>query len=99
VAYTPYPAECAAVRADAKSSYQYEGIAFYLHVPDANGECPIGTTIRYRVYSGKSGAPVHRVTTNVATFNEMLATDFVFEGDSRTLAFACVPSSAASSTP
>ena len=51
--YTPYPAACAAVRANAQSNYQYEGIAFYLQVPDANGNCPIGTIILYRLYSGQ----------------------------------------------
>jgi hypothetical protein len=40
----------------------------------------------------------HRLTTSEATFNQMLADGWVFEGDSRTFAFACVPSSTAPST-
>jgi hypothetical protein len=90
--YTPYAAECAAVQANADWHWQYEGIAFYLQVPDGNGNCPIGTTILYRLYWGGGGAPTHRLTTSAATFNRMLAEGWVFEGDRRTFAFACVPS-------
>ena len=79
--------------------YKYEGIAFYLQVPDENGNCPLGTTMLYRLYNGIGGAPVHRLTTSEATFNQMLATGWVFEGDGRTFAFACVPSSTAPSMP
>jgi hypothetical protein len=63
------------------------------------GSCPTGTAILYRLYWGKGGWPSHRLTTNAATFTQMLAEGWVFEGDSRTFAFACVPSSAATSTP
>ena len=98
--YTPYEAECAAVQANPDSQYIYEGIAFYLQLPDENGNCPLGTTILYRVYNnGIDGVPVHRLTTSEATFGRMLARGWVFEGDSRTFAFACVPSSTAPSTP
>ena len=103
--YTPYAAECAGLQAERgwQQGWQYEGIAFYLLVPDANGNCPIGTTILYRLYNDstywppsyydtKTGAPLHRFTTNVAAFNQMRAAGWVFEGDSRTFAFACTPS-------
>jgi photosystem II stability/assembly factor-like uncharacterized protein len=94
--YTPYAAECAAVQANA--DWQYEGIAFYLQVPDINGNCPVGTTIVYRLYYNRIGGPAHRLTTSLATFNQYLAAGWVFEGDGRTFAFACVPSSTAPST-
>jgi len=98
--YTPDAAECAGVQANPSWHWQYEGIAFYLQVPNEDGNCPIGTTILYRLYNnGMDGAPVHRLTTSAATFNRMLAERWVFEGDSRTFAFACVPSSTAPSTP
>jgi hypothetical protein len=98
--YTPYAAECAGLQANATWHWQYEGIAFYLQVPDGNGNCPIGTTVLYRLYNnGMNGAPVHRLTTSAAAFNQMLAEGWVIEGDSRTFAFACVPSSTAPSTP
>jgi Repeat of unknown function (DUF5648) len=97
--YTPYTAECAAVQAKPDWHWQYEGIAFYVQVPDENGNCPLGTTTLYRLYNnGIDGALVHRLTTSVATFNQMLAAGWVFEGDNRTFAFACVPSSTAPST-
>jgi len=98
--YTPYPAECATVRANAQSEYQYEGIAFYLQVPDANGNCPIGTTILYRLYNnGFTGGPSHRLTTSLALVNQYLTGGWVVEGDGRTFAFACVPSSTTPSMP
>jgi hypothetical protein len=37
------------------------------------------------------GAPNHRFTTDVATFAQMQAAGWTFEGDGRTGAFACVP--------
>lgn len=93
--YTPYVAECAVVQANADWHWQYEGIVFYLQVPDENGNCPIGTTILRRLYWSRDGGPLHRLTTSAATFNYMLAEGWVFEGDSRTFAFACVPSQVA----
>jgi hypothetical protein len=48
--YTPYEAECTALQANADWHWQYEGIVFYLKVPDENGNCPIGTTILYRLF-------------------------------------------------
>jgi hypothetical protein len=87
------------VQAHADWHWQYEGIAFYLQVPDANGNCPLGTTILYRLYNnGMGGTPAHRLTTSEATFNQMLAEGWITEGDGRTFAFACVPSSTAPST-
>ena len=98
--FTPYAAECAVVQANADWHWQYEGIAFYLQIPDGNGNCPTGTAILYRLYyNGLDGRPAHRLTTSAATFNQMLAGGWVFEGDGRTFAFACVPSSTAPSTP
>lgn len=98
--YTPYAAECAELQTEPR--WQYEGIAFYLKIPDGNGNCPVGTTILYRLYNDsmywppfyydtKTGAPLHRLTTSAATFDQMLAAGWVFEGDGRTFAFACVP--------
>ncbi len=96
--YTPYAAECAAVQAHADWHYQYEGIVFYLKVPDENGNCPVGTTILYRLYFGGGGAPLHIFTTSLAGF-QTSANGWVLEGDARTGAFACVPSSTTPSMP
>ena len=100
--YTPYVAECAILQTEQgwQQGWQFEGIAFYLQLPDANGNCPIGTTILYRLYNDSkhgppfypnAGAPLHRFTTSTGTFNQMRAVGWVFEGDVRTFAFACVP--------
>ncbi len=95
--YTPYAAECASVQGD--PNWQYEGVAFYLQVPDENGNCPIGATILYRLYNNSfNGGPSHRFTTNLATCSRYLAAGWLYEGDGRTFAFACVPSSTAQST-
>ena len=100
--FTPYAAECAALQAQPR--WAYEGIAFYLKLPDENGDCPRGTTPLFRLYNQSNvapplaggayimGVPLHRVTTSVLTFNKMRAVGWDSEGDSRTFAFACTAS-------
>jgi Repeat of unknown function (DUF5648) len=96
--YTPYSAECAALQANADWHWQYEGIVFYVQIPDENGNCPPGTTILYRLYNnGMGNVPIHRLTTSPPKW--MLDEGWVFEGDGRTGAFACVPSSTAPAAP
>jgi hypothetical protein len=97
--YTPYAAECAAVLAHADWNYQYEGIAFYLKLPDENGRCPVGTTVLYRLYYNGDAQAHHQLIANPYLVEEELAAGWVFEGDGPTFAFACVPSSTAPSTP
>lgn len=88
--YTPYVNEYDSLRAG--TAWEYEGIAFYVLVPDANGNCPAGTVILYRLYNnGMGGAPNHRFTISVATFNAMKAAGWQFEGNGLTGAYACVP--------
>ncbi|HEV3239704.1 MAG TPA: hypothetical protein VG429_04830 [Casimicrobiaceae bacterium] len=90
--YTPYAAECASLRAG--QGWQYEAIAFYLQLPDANGNCPAGTEVLYRLYNnGMGGAPNHRFIRSAAQFNQMRAAGWVFEGNGNTMVFACVPPS------
>jgi hypothetical protein len=88
--YTPYRVECAQLQID--PIWQYEGIAFYIQVPDANGLCAAGTVPLYRLYNNAmGGAPNHRYTTSLATLNQMVAAGWTFEGNGNTKAFACVP--------
>ena len=88
--YTPYANECASLKAGAV--WQYEGIAFYLQLPDDNGNCAPATIPLYRMYNnGMGGAPNHRYTTSVAILNQMIAVGWVFEGNAVTKVFACVP--------
>lgn len=92
--YTPFPIECAAVKAN--PSWQYESIAFYIQIPTGygtgNGFCPQGTVALYRAYNnGMGGAPNHRYMTNLGTLGLMLAQGWTFEGEANTKVFACVP--------
>ena len=88
--YTPYRVECAQLQID--PTWQYEGIAFYIALPDSNGLCAAGTVPLYRIYNnGMGGAPNHRYTTSLATLDQMVGAGWTFEGNGNTKAFACVP--------
>jgi hypothetical protein len=92
--YTPFPAECAYVETNPAdvAAWQFENIAFYIQLADANGLCGGGTIPLYRLYnSGMGGAPNHRYTTSVTVFNQMTAAGWNFEGNGNTKVFACVP--------
>ena len=86
--YTPNAEECAALKAS--TDWQYEGIAFYLQLPDANGLCTADTVPLYRLYNnGMGGAPNHRYTTSAAIRDQMRAAGWIVEGNIDTWAFAC----------
>jgi hypothetical protein len=88
--YTPYANEYDSLKAG--TAWEYEGIAFYVQLPDAKGNCPAGTVVLYRLYNnGMGGAPNHRFTISQATFNTMQAAGWTFEGNGLTGAYACVP--------
>jgi hypothetical protein len=88
--YTPLVNECTALKANA--AWQYEGIAFYIALPDPSGLCASGTVPLYRAYNnGIGGAPNHRFTSNFATLQQMIAAGWSFEGNGNTQVFACVP--------
>ena len=88
--YTPFPTECASLKTS--PAWQYEAIAFYIQLADANGLCSAGTVPLYRLYNnGMGGAPNHRYTTDLTVFNQMLAAGWQFEGNGNTKVFACVP--------
>ena len=93
--YTPYAAECATLRAS--PDWTYEGIVFYLKLPDENGNCPPGTTILYRLFNNGHDVntnPMHRLTTSARTLDAYVRfRQWVPEGDARTSAFACTPTS------
>src|ERR1700730_12770628 len=88
--YTPFASECAIVKTE--SAWQFEAIAFYIQLADANGLCSGGTIPLYRLYNdGMGGAPNHRYTTSLAILNQMVASGWIFEGNGDTKVFACVP--------
>jgi len=88
--YTPFTAECAGLKAG--TAWQYESIAFYIAMADANGMCGMGTIPLYRLYdNGMGGAPNHRYTTSLTVLTQMQAAGWTFEGNGNTMVFACVP--------
>ena len=88
--YTPFAFECAIVKT--YPQWQFENIAFYIKLADANGLCSGGTIPLYRLYNnGMGGAPNHRYTTSLTIFNQMVAAGWIFEGNGDTKVFACVP--------
>jgi uncharacterized delta-60 repeat protein len=93
--YTPYAAECAALRAG--SVWRYEGIAFYLRLPEGvpgARVCPAGSRPLYRAYNnGQGGAPNHRYTADIATLDAMVAQGWIAEGEGQARIFACAPAS------
>ena len=57
--YTPYAAECEGLKAG--GVWQFEGMVFYVALPDSTGNCAAGTTPLYRTYNeGQGNAPNHR---------------------------------------
>lgn len=88
--YTPFPAECDTVKQN--PNWEFESIAFYIQLAQADGTCSGGTIPLYRLYNnGMGGAPNHRYTTSLTILNQMVAAGWVFEGDGNTKVFACVP--------
>jgi len=64
--YTANAAECEGLKLN--PAWVYEKIAFYIRVP-SGGACAAGTIPVYRMYNnGQTGAPNHRFTTDVATY-------------------------------
>ena len=88
--YTPYVNECDLLKAD--PVWVYEGVAFAWRLPDANGRCDLGRKPLYRLYNAASGgAPNHRYTDSLLVVFAMIEQGWLYEGDGRTLVFACVP--------
>ena len=91
--YTPFPAECAMVRAN--SSWQFEGEGndvFFIGMAAGDGTCPGGTSPVYRLYNnGQGAAPNHRYTTASNLRDQMIAAGWVLEGNGPGFAFMCAP--------
>ena len=75
-----------------RPSWEFETIAFYLQLPDGNGECTDDPVPLFRLYNNfAGGAPNHRYTTSESTVREMQAAGWTVEGNAVTGTFACVP--------
>lgn len=93
--YTPYAAECTAVKAN--RNWQFEAQVFGVFLPNTAGACASGTRPLYRLYNnGKGGAPNHRYTADLSTRAGMIAKGWIAEGAGALGVIACVP---AQSTP
>jgi Repeat of unknown function (DUF5648) len=87
--YTPFASECATVKAS--KDWAFEDVVFSVALPDDEGTCQSGTQPLYRVYNdGMGAAPNHRYTTNVGTFEDMIAKGWKPEGAGIGV-IACVP--------
>lgn len=88
--YTPSSQECEAVRSN--PNWSFEGEVFAFRLPDAYGNCPVGTAPLYRVYNnGQSGAPNHRYVISLTARAQMLAQGWVAEGFGASGVIGCVP--------
>jgi serine protease len=70
--YTANAVECDGLKLN--PNWIYEKIAFFIAIP-SGGVCPGGTIPVYRMYNhGQTGAPNHRFTTSLATYQQFTTT-------------------------
>jgi YVTN family beta-propeller protein len=88
--YTPYGKECVSLKS--KGPWQFESIAYFVALPDANGACADGLAPLYRLYNdGQGGAPNHRFTADAGIRDLMQAKGWIAEGTGSGHVFACTP--------
>jgi hypothetical protein len=84
--YTADPVECEGVKL--YPDWQYEKIAFHIGVPAA-GACSAGPAPVYRMFNnGQTGAPNHRVTTDLALYQQFTTT---LNGSAEGIAYCAPP--------
>lgn len=60
-------------QSETNADWEFEGEVFTVPVPDAAGNCAVGTAPVYRLYNeGQGAAPNHRYTTSLAVRATML---------------------------
>jgi len=89
--FTPDPAECVSLQAG--TEWQYEGVAFHVELPVADGGCTGASIPLYRGYNkGMGGAPNYRFTTDFRVIGQMQTAGWSFDNNGDILTpFACVP--------
>jgi YVTN family beta-propeller protein len=88
--YTPYSVECDSLKSE--NAWEFEGVSYYVQMPDANGGCGGGTEPLYRLYNnGEGGTPNHRYTAHRATRDAMASAGWTAEGSGPDTVFACTP--------
>jgi len=59
----------------------FEGVVFYVPLPDESGTCSAGSAPVYRLYNdGSGGAPNHAYTANIARRDRLMAAGWIAEG-------------------
>jgi hypothetical protein len=72
--------------------WQFETVAFFVELPDGNGNCLPGTQQLFRLFNeGLSGAPNHRYTISLNVRTQMVAQGWTSEGFGPLGTIACVP--------
>jgi arylformamidase len=88
--YTADANQCAAAKAD--PNWQYEGIVFYIGVPDSAGNCKAGTAPIFGLHNGSgAAASSHRYVTNANVRSQMIASGWVPEGSGTLGVVMCAP--------
>lgn len=65
---------------------------YYIGLADPAGNCPAGTVPLYRLYNnGQGGAPNHRLVSDRATRDAMVAQGWVGEGSGPDTVYGCTP--------
>jgi hypothetical protein len=89
--FTPFAAECAALRADSNWTLE-SASAFAIALPGSDGVCAAGLIPVYRFYDGnRSGVPNHRYTTDVTVRAQMMAQGWIPEGVGPNAVEMCSP--------
>ena len=84
------PSECARLETD--MTWTYEGTAYYVALPDANGHCAAGAEALHRLYTiGADGVATHRYVTHTGERDTLIASGWTAEGSGEPAVFACVP--------
>ncbi len=87
--FLPFEGDCE--RLKASGSWDYEGIGYYVALPDASGTCADATVPLYRVFEGTaSGTVKYRFTTDPDVLVAMQDGGWAPKSGTRAV-FACVP--------
>ena len=88
--FTPYPAQCEAMKTD--PAWRFEGVSYYLALPDGTGRCATGTEPLYELYNNESGgAPNYRLVSDRTTRDRMAIGAWIAKGSGLDVVFACTP--------
>jgi YVTN family beta-propeller protein len=84
------PEECESLKAN--PAWIDEGVAYYVALPDAAGDCSVGTEPLYRLYNGsRDGFVAHRYVREKGVRDTMVNAGWIAEGEGAAAIFACVP--------